>query len=577
MSACTRYLLAFLLVGLLGSASCGDKKETVSQPDSTPPAMVSTLAAGTATSNSVPLTWTAVGDDAATGTASTYDLRYSNSTITAANWAATTQVTGEPTPQAAGQAESFTVTGLTAEATYSFALKVGDDVPNWSALSNVVTGTTSSAGAQDYEASQTISTTEAGEVTTASGASISVPLYAVPLVEGGADGQMVFSIELDESAVPTPPTGTTTASDVYRFGPDGFTFGEMVEVTIPVTGEVGDNDIAIFRIDQTTGNSEPYSGIYDPVAGTVTAQTYHLSPWYVGTYDPTSTAYGAFHVTNNSATHWLNICVVGYELDYPTADANFTGDAYCTWAPTGHIGWASSGNWYLPQGTYRLCVSMSRSGTISTPPGEPSHGFVEGARLANPWTRTNPQTTSLSYSSPPSLDEGTGPCDCTPVPSTSVGTGEVQVTLTWHSAEAIDLDLFVTEPGGERCYYGNTVTTTGGTLDRDNLCSNYINGRPENIYWIDAPAGTYTVAVSRWSTCSSGPSTQSFDVRVVTGSTTRTYTGTVTDAASTVQVATFTLASSPLTGFAGDRLDDSVSFSDYLGTPIESGPMPSKN
>ena len=41
-------------------------------------------------------------------------------------------MTGEPTPKAAGQAESFTVTGLSANTTYYFALKVADEVPNWS-------------------------------------------------------------------------------------------------------------------------------------------------------------------------------------------------------------------------------------------------------------------------------------------------------------------------------------------------------------------------------------------------------------------------------------------------------------
>ncbi len=430
----------------------------------------------------------------------------------------------------------------------------------------------------DYEASSTISSTQSGEVTTASGANISIPLYAVPETEGGEDGQMVFSIERDETTPPTPPAGTTTASDVYRFGPDGFTFGEMVEVTIPVTGTVGDNDVAIFRINQTTGESEPYGGTYDPVSQTITAQTYHLSPWYGGIYEPSPTAWGAFYVTNQSLTHWLNICVIGYDLAYPDVDTNFDGEGCCTWAPFGTIGWKSAGEWYLPQGTYDLCISMSRAGTAMTPPGEPSHGFTYGAVLGNPWTRSDPRTTDISYSSPPG--ETGGPCDCTPVPSTSVGTGEVQVTLTWHSAEAIDLDLWVTDPTGVKCYYNHgpdNPTTTGGILDRDNLCSNYVNGRPENIYWVNAPAGTYTVEVDRFSTCSSGPSSQSFDVRVVTGTTTKTYAGTVNDANSTITVATFTVQSSPaMKGFAEDEGAGSVHFSDYLGTPADPGDRPPK-
>ena len=64
------------------------------------------------TGSSIQLSWTAPGDDGATGTATTYDVRYSTSTINDGNWAAATQTTGEPAPQVASSAETFTVTGL---------------------------------------------------------------------------------------------------------------------------------------------------------------------------------------------------------------------------------------------------------------------------------------------------------------------------------------------------------------------------------------------------------------------------------------------------------------------------------
>jgi hypothetical protein len=108
----------------------------------TPPSAVANLAAGTATGSSVALTWTAPGDDGTVGTASTYDIRYSTSTITAANWSAATQVTGETAPKLAGSAETFTVTGLNPATTYYFAIETADEVPNWSTLSNVVSKVT---------------------------------------------------------------------------------------------------------------------------------------------------------------------------------------------------------------------------------------------------------------------------------------------------------------------------------------------------------------------------------------------------------------------------------------------------
>lgn len=97
------------------------------------------------TPNSVRLNWTAVGDDSLVGVASTYDVRYSTSPISAGNWASATQATGEPTPVAAGTRQTFTVSGLQPQTTYYFAIKTGDEVPNWSGLSNVISATTLAA------------------------------------------------------------------------------------------------------------------------------------------------------------------------------------------------------------------------------------------------------------------------------------------------------------------------------------------------------------------------------------------------------------------------------------------------
>ncbi len=87
----------------------------------------------------VTLRWAAPGDDGATGTANRYDLRYSTSLITSdASFNAATQVAGEPTPRAAGNVDSMIVTNLDPNQVYYFALKTGDEVPNWSTLSNTV-------------------------------------------------------------------------------------------------------------------------------------------------------------------------------------------------------------------------------------------------------------------------------------------------------------------------------------------------------------------------------------------------------------------------------------------------------
>lgn len=110
---------------------------TLIAADVTTPNAITNLAVSGTTSSSALLTWTAPGDDAMIGTATTYDIRYATSAITTvAEWNAATPVVSEPTPTIAGSTQSMTVTGLTTNTTYFFAMKSQDEVPNVSALSN---------------------------------------------------------------------------------------------------------------------------------------------------------------------------------------------------------------------------------------------------------------------------------------------------------------------------------------------------------------------------------------------------------------------------------------------------------
>jgi hypothetical protein len=149
----SRSLAPLVLLGLL-AASCGEDGGTTKPPpvlpgDTTPPAAVADLSTSSVTDASITLTWTAPGDDDTAGVASAYCLRYATVPLTEESWEGAEEVTSVSSPDTAGSDETVRVTGLSDRTDYFFALKTADEVPNWSGLSNLVTGATLAGPAPD--------------------------------------------------------------------------------------------------------------------------------------------------------------------------------------------------------------------------------------------------------------------------------------------------------------------------------------------------------------------------------------------------------------------------------------------
>ena len=146
----------------------------------TPPAAVDDLNVDSTTGSTADLSWTATGDDGTTGTASSYDLRWSTSPIDASNFDAATVVPGVSSPQASGQSESHTVTGLPNQTPVYFAIKVVDDFPLTSPINTnlPVMGTT--LDAIDPDAVSTLAV---------AGFSSSTSLAAAPAVDSSGQQQ----------------------------------------------------------------------------------------------------------------------------------------------------------------------------------------------------------------------------------------------------------------------------------------------------------------------------------------------------------------------------------------------------
>ena len=110
---------------------------SVNTPD-IPPDTIKDLYVALNEGNSITLTWTATGDDANTGTASYYDLRYSTEQISSDNFNNANPIYGLNSPKQAGTTEEFKVLGLTSNVTYYFAIKAIDEKGNVSQLGSVL-------------------------------------------------------------------------------------------------------------------------------------------------------------------------------------------------------------------------------------------------------------------------------------------------------------------------------------------------------------------------------------------------------------------------------------------------------
>lgn len=83
--------------------------------------------------------------------------------------------------------------------------------------------------------------------------------------------------------------------------------------------------------------------------------------------------------------------------------------------------------------------------------------------------------------------------------------GNIQITLAWQGGA--DLDLYVTDPMGQRLNWQQTSVSSGGQLDHDDRGACRSDGNDgmnvENVFWNSPqpPSGNYQVAVDYFSQC----------------------------------------------------------------------------
>ncbi len=98
--------------------------------------------------------------------------------------------------------------------------------------------------------------------------------------------------------------------------------------------------------------------------------------------------------------------------------------------------------------------------------------------------------------------------------------GEIEISLIWENLN--DLDLHVIDPAGERIYFGDRISGTGGELDIDRNagCGSDVTSKPiEHVVWSKefALKGVYSVGVQYFRNCEPAVKT-SYRVEVKIGS-----------------------------------------------------------
>jgi hypothetical protein len=188
-----------------------------------------------------------------------------------------------------------------------------------------------------------------------------------------------------------------------------------------------------------------------------------------------------------------------------------------------------------PSATTGPTANPPTTGAPLTPPvapsGPPAQGFYEvtlasaasSANLVVSLAQTLPGTAFVFHYALVGADGSQGAAARQVIDAIPVGTGQVQVSVSWDVDS--DVDLHVVDPDKGEVYWDNTSVASGGELDLDsNADCDLDHKKNENITWSHAPAGTFTVRLDLFEECDTTATNYVVTVRV-SGQAVRTFSG----------------------------------------------------
>ena len=493
------YTFLTAVVALIGIDACGgDAGPTTPTPPPPPPPTVAPVQVGTIPEQTIATGQTVTLDVASyfrdpDGGALTYTAASSATTVVSASLSGSTlTLVGVAEGTATVTVTARDPDGLTAAQGFQATVETPNRAPE--PVGTIPAQTITAGGTATVDVSSFFRDPDGDQLTYAAGSNN----------PGVADASMSGNSLTVTAVGEGVATVTVTATD-----PEGLSVGQDLSVTVAVPDLTVEDFISVAEVDGTSGTvrrgETPSPGDGPAVSVSIGA----LSIINGGTAQSPVTADEPF------TTLYIAVGTAGTEA----SRSQWGTDPMLRPAPRTRRGTAGKA---IHPSLLRRSVTAVRGGHIVR-----NRVDVDGYYEVSLPAETNAATIVLQFQqSLPSSDFHlifgvatsagvVGSQASVPVAVTTVGTGDIQISLSWDSDA--DLDLHVVEPSGEEIYYGNPTSATGGELDLDSnaLCTS--GPRNENIRWPaeSAPAGNYIVRVDHWSSC--GVSPTNYVVRLIVG------------------------------------------------------------
>jgi hypothetical protein len=384
-------------------------------------------------------------------------------------------------------------------------------------------------------------TDQGGNLKTKDGAELIVPTGAISKNEEGENGKIIFSIEENVKPEEYPaeiPANFNLISNVFHFGPSHFSFQYPLRVFIPATDL--DNLEGVYFLWYSELDAKwviiPISEV-DAVNKRIGVSVFELGYFalvqekqVVGV--PPGGEILEFHrsggarLQNTDGLYYYSFIVAGFVPKYPE-DATFSYHNFIASTSPAQGGIGPKSTTYLAglkPGTYTFVASRQKQASLFSPPGNTEYYTIPcQVNVASFGKTVSWNLNENSVWSEIEFSGGTwqpGYPTVWPVSNKPLGTGELQITLSWTNIQTriYTVDLYLVGPNNLIVSWKKSLSDDGSlALDRTSV-DNKVGYSVRNIYSKKSMAsGTYKVYVNIYDK-HTGDDPMPFEVRVIRNS-----------------------------------------------------------